>query len=147
MYSSWHSRNVGERRKSLRGVNMEDELYNILSREGISTAGTLLALVGFSMTLIKRLVVGERDRLQKEAVSNASAILQLQKRVEALEEMNVTNMQRVSLLTERDEARAAEYANLKTRIDTLDNRLDTLSRDLHTGISEIKTLIIHQRQL
>lgn len=126
---------------------MEDELYNILSREGISTVGTLLALVGFSMTLIKRLVVGERDRLQKEAVSNASAILQLQKRVEALEEMNVTNMQRVSLLTERDEARAAEYANLKTRIDTLDNRLDALSRDLHTGISEIKTLIIHQRQL
>lgn len=126
---------------------MEDELYNILSREGISTVGTLLALAGFSMTLIKRLVVGERDRLQKEAVSNASAILQLQKRVEALEEMNVTNMQRVSLLTERDEARAAEYANLKTRIDTLDNRLDALSRDLHTGISEIKTLIIHQRQL
>lgn len=126
---------------------MEEWLSQVITEGRVFTVSTVFVLLGVSANLLRRLFLGERDKLQKEAGMNTSATEQLMKRVETLEVMNVTNMQRISLLAERDEMRAAEYVSLKTRIDTLDNRLEALSRDLHAGISEIKTLIIHQRHL
>lgn len=126
---------------------MEEWLSQVITEGRVFTVSTVFVLLGVSASLLRRLFLGERDKLQREADMNTSATEQLVRRVESLEVINVTNMQRISLLTERDEARAAEYISLKARIDTLDNRLEALSRDLHTGISEIKTLIIHQRHL
>ncbi|UOF77277.1 cell division protein zapB [Caudoviricetes sp.] len=126
---------------------MEALITHILVEGRVFTVATVAALSGVSLKLLKRTLLVERDKLEEKIRQSTDNTAQLTKEIEELRRMNIANMQRISLLTERDETRAAEYISLKSRIDTLDSRIEALSRDIHTGISEIKTLIIHQRSI
>ena len=85
----------------------------------------------------------ERNKIDKAISFAVAEQKQLTKEIEGLTNMTTDNKQAISILLSRYEQLKEDQAGLQTRITMLDNRVSELGKDMHTGFSELKTLLIH----
>lgn len=123
---------------------MNSWIAGITAGGSIFTVGTVIILLGFSFKLIQRIYQGERRKIDSAIQNHKIEMKDLALSIGVLEDMADEHKQSIAILNERDERRSEEQTGLKTRINILDDRLGALSRDMHIGLSEIKTLIIQQ---
>ena len=123
---------------------MNSWIAGITAGGSIFTVGTVIILLGFSFKLIQRIYHGERRKIDSAIQNHKIEMKDLALSIGVLEDMADEHKQSIAILNERDERRSEEQTGLKTRINILDDRLGALSRDMHIGLSEIKTLIIQQ---
>ena len=123
---------------------MNSWIAGITAGGSVFTVGTVIILLGFSFKLIQRIYIGERRKIDSAIQNHKIEMKDLALSIGVLEDMADEHKQSIAILNERDERRSEEQTGLKTRINILDDRLGALSRDMHIGLSEIKTLIIQQ---
>jgi FtsZ-binding cell division protein ZapB len=118
-------------------------LVDILKSGSMFGAAAVVVLSVFASRLAYSLYKGERskiDRAIKVAVEDQKL---LNKEIEGLIAMSSDNKQAISILLSKYEQLKEDQAGLQARLTVLDNRVSELGKDMHTGFSDIKTLLIH----
>lgn len=122
---------------------MEYLLVDILKSGSIFGATVIVLLGSLACKLMYNLYRSERNKIDKAISFAVAEQKQLTKEIEGLTSMTTDNKQAISILLSRYEQLKEDQAGLQTRITMLDNRVSELGKDMHTGFSELKTLLIH----
>lgn len=121
---------------------MENLLVDILKGGSLFGAAAVVVLASFASRLIYSLYKGERSKIDKSIKVAVEDQKLLNKEIEGLIAMSSDNKQAISILLSKYEQLKEDQAGLQTRITLLDNRVSELGKDMHTGFSDIKTLLI-----
>lgn len=122
---------------------MEYLLVDLLKGGSIFGATAIVILGTVACKLMHNLYKGERAKIDKAINFAVAEQKQLTKEIEILTDMTTDNKQAISILLSKYEQLKEDQAGLQTRITMLDNRVSELGKDMHTGFSELKTLLIH----
>lgn len=122
---------------------MEYLLVELLKSGSIFGATVIVVLGTVVCKLMYNLYKGERAKIDKAINFTVAEQKQLTKEIEILTDMTTDNKQAISILLSKYEQLKEDQAGLQTRITMLDNRVSELGKDMHTGFSELKTLLIH----
>lgn len=122
---------------------MEYLLVDILKSGSIFGATAIVVLGTVACKLMYSTYKNERNKTNKAISFAVAEQKQLTKEIESLTDMTTDNKQAISILLSKYEQLKEDQAGLQTRITMLDNRVSELGKDMHTGFSELKTLLIH----
>lgn len=122
---------------------MEYLLVDILKSGSIFGATAIVVLGTVACKLMYSTYKNERNKIDKAISFAVAEQKQLTKEIESLTDMTTDNKQAISILLSKYEQLKEDQAGLQTRITMLDNRVSELGKDMHTGFSELKTLLIH----